>query len=46
MPTILKILTLIVSNRINDIGEAENRFCKAQVGFRRAEECVTQYRYD
>ena len=43
MPTILKILTLIVSNRINDIGEAENRFCKAQAGFRRAEECVTQY---
>ena len=43
MTTIVKILTLIVSYRINDKGEEANRFCKAQAGFRRAEECVTQY---
>ena len=43
MTTIVKILTLVVSNRINDKGEEANRFCKAQAGFRKAEECVTQY---
>ena len=42
MGTGLKILMVLISVRLNDAFEREKLFSKAQAGFRRLEECVTQ----
>ena len=42
MPTILKVLTIVLSNRLNTVGDSKELFCPAQAGFRRLEECTTQ----
>ena len=42
MATILKVLTIIISARLNTHGETKDLFSVAQAGFRRREECVTQ----
>ena len=42
MPTSLKVLTIIISDRLNTYAERNNLFSDAQAGFRRREECVTQ----
>jgi hypothetical protein len=42
MSTALKIICVILSDRINTAAEAEHRFSPSQAGFRRLEECVTQ----
>ena len=42
MATILKVLTIILSDRLNSQAEAHGLFHETQAGFRRREECVTQ----
>ena len=42
MPTALKILCVIISDRLNTAAEDAGRFCPAQAGFRRKEEAITQ----
>ena len=42
MSTTLKVLTVILSDRINRAFEAHNLFSPTQAGFRSLEECVTQ----
>ena len=42
MPTALKILCVIISDRLNVAAEAAGRFSPAQAGFRRKEEAITQ----
>ena len=42
MNTILKVLTIVLSDRINTCAEEHNLFHITQAGFRRLEECVTQ----
>jgi hypothetical protein len=41
MSTCLKILCVILSDRINTAAEAAGRFSPSQAGFRRLEECIT-----
>jgi hypothetical protein len=41
MSTCLKILCVILSDRINTAAEAARRFSPSQAGFRRLEECIT-----
>jgi exonuclease III len=38
----LKVLLVVLTDRINDVAEAQGLFCSAQAGFRRMEECITQ----
>lgn len=42
MGTVRKLLMVILSERLNNVFEHEQLFTKAQAGFRRKEECVTQ----
>ncbi|CAN0380170.1 unnamed protein product, partial [Ascophyllum nodosum] len=42
MATALKVLVVVLSTRLNGAFEKEGIFSKAQAGFRRKEECVTQ----
>ena len=42
MSTSLKVLTIILSERLNTFAETNNLFSVSQAGFRRSEECVTQ----
>ena len=42
MTTILKVLTIILSDRLNSLAETHELFCETQAGFRKREECVTQ----
>ena len=42
MSTTLKVLTVLLSGRINEAAEEHKLFSQAQAGFRRLEECVTQ----
>lgn len=42
MPTVLKLLTVMIGKRIMAAGEHGNLFSRAQAGFRSKEECVLQ----
>ncbi|CAN0448214.1 unnamed protein product, partial [Pylaiella littoralis] len=42
MSTVLKVLVMIISTRLNETFEEHNLFSHAQAGFRKKEECVTQ----
>ena len=42
MATVLKVACVILSTRINEVAEERGLFSRAQAGFRRREECVTQ----
>ena len=42
MATVLKVVCVILSTRINEAAEAGGLFSRSQAGFRQREECVTQ----
>jgi hypothetical protein len=42
MSTTLKVITVILADRISQAGELHNLFSPTQAGFRRKEECITQ----
>ena len=42
MATVLKVVCVILSTRINEAAESGGLFSRAQAGFRHREECVTQ----
>ena len=42
MATVLKLVCVVISDRVNDVAEERGLFSRAQAGFRRKEECVTQ----
>jgi RNase P protein component len=42
MSTTLKVITVILADRISTAGETFNLFSPTQAGFRRKEECITQ----
>ena len=42
MATVLKVVCVLLTMRVNEEAEARNLFSRAQAGFRKREECVTQ----
>jgi hypothetical protein len=42
MSTTLKVITVILADRISTAGETFDLFSPTQAGFRRKEECITQ----
>ena len=42
MSTVLKVVCVLLSTRIQVVAEANNLFSRAQAGFRTREECITQ----
>ena len=42
MATVLKLVCVVLSDRVNDVAEERGLFSRAQAGFRRKEECMTQ----
>lgn len=42
MATVLKVIMVMLSDRVNLVAEERGLFSRAQAGFRRKEECVTQ----
>ena len=42
MATVLKLVCVVLSDGVNDVAEERGLFSRAQAGFRRKEECVTQ----
>lgn len=42
MATVLKVVCVIISTRVNEAAESRGLFSRSQAGFRQREECVTQ----